>query len=78
MRTQRLLWTALPNGFRAGGRRLRVSVLLSPRLVMLRRELLSRDPGGKALDGLTEAGTPEAKRVPGHRAAWYDADAGSR
>jgi hypothetical protein len=33
MHTQRLLWTALPNGLRADGRRLRVSVLLSPRLV---------------------------------------------
>ena len=34
MRTQRLLWTPLPNGLSDDGRRLRVSVLLSPRLVV--------------------------------------------
>ena len=33
-RTQRLLWTALPNGWSDDGRRLRVSVMLSPRLVV--------------------------------------------
>ena len=33
-RTQRLLWTALPNGWSEDGRRLRLSVMLSPRLVV--------------------------------------------
>jgi len=33
MRSQRVLWTALPNGFTADGLRLRVSVHVSPRLI---------------------------------------------
>jgi hypothetical protein len=33
MSTQNIMWTALPNGFTAAGDRLRLSVLVSPRLV---------------------------------------------
>jgi hypothetical protein len=32
MSTQNVMWTALPNGFTAAGNRLRLSVLVSPRL----------------------------------------------
>jgi hypothetical protein len=33
MSTQNIMWTALPNGFNAAGDRLRLSVLVSPRLI---------------------------------------------